>query len=118
MDIQEIKTRFAPAVQEIIDLCSISDSLFDRESFLIYIATIWGNTVSAPERAGISEADLEMLHNVLNEEIKKRLSEDVSVTSCYEFVLSKKGEEAMSRMRLTPQHKEFLEYFARLILSG
>lgn len=117
MDIDEIRYRFEPAIQEIVDLCQINESFFDRDSFMIYVATVWGNTVAAPERAGVEESDLEVLHEYLNEELEIRLSPDASVSSCYEFIIGKEGDEAMSRLRLTPSHREFLLYFAGLILQ-
>jgi len=117
MDIAEIRQRFTPAIEEIVSLCQLSDAFFDRESFTIYMATIWGNTVAAPQRAGIEETDLETLHDFLNEALRERLGPDACVSGCYEFVMSKAGEDAMTRLHLTPSHKEFLTYFARLILA-
>jgi len=116
MELSELRTRFIPAIEEILDQCRISDDLVDKERFQVYMATIWGNAVLNPERSGIEESDLSTLHDFFNEEIERVLGEGANVTGCFDFIVSKKGEESLARQGTTNQHKEFLTYFARLIL--
>lgn len=118
MEIEDIRRRFTPAVQEVIDLCSINEAFVDKEMFRVYIATIWGNAVLEPGRSGIDESELSLLHDFLNEEIEKVLGTGEDVTRCYEFIVSQAGDDSLARLRVTPRHKEFLHYFARLILSA
>ena len=118
MDIQEIRRRFGPAIAEIIDGCYVTDDFVDKDRFRIYIATVWGNAVLEPERSGIDETELSVLHDFLNEEIEQVLGVDQTITSCYEYLMSKPGEESMERLEVSKQHKEFIHYFARLILGA
>ncbi len=117
MELSELRDRFIPAIEEILDQCRITDQIVDKEKFQVFIATIWGNAVLEPERSGIEESDLSSLHDFLNEEISRVLGENADITSCYEFIVSKKGEESLERQGTTTRHKAFLHYFARLILQ-
>ncbi len=117
MELSELRDRFIPAIEDILDQCRITDQIVDKEKFQVFMATIWGNAVLEPERSGIEEDDLSALHDFLNEEISRVLGENADITSCYEFIVSKKGEESLERQGTTTRHKEFLHYFARLILQ-
>ena len=111
-----MRTRFKPAVEEIIERCRLTDEFVDKEQFQVLIATVWGNAVLEPERSGIEEGDLEDLHDFLNEEVGRVVGPGQTIKSCYEFIVSKQGEDSLTRQQVTVRHKEFLHYFARLIL--
>lgn len=117
MELIELRERFIPAVEEILDQCRLSDEIVDTERFQVFIATIWGNAVLEPERSGITEDDLSSLHDFLGEELSRVVGEGNDITSCYEFIVSKKGEESLERQGTTARHKDFLQYFAKLILQ-
>ena len=117
MTLSDIRERFDPAIDEIVDQCRISDDFVDKEQFQVLIATIWGNAVLEPERSGIEESDLPDLHDFLNEHVSRVVGEGETITKCYEFITSKKGEDSLTRQQVTANHKEFLHYFARLILQ-
>ncbi len=117
MSLSDIRQRFTPALDEIIDRCRITDDFVDKEQFQVLIATVWGNAVLEPERSGIETSDLEDLHDFLNEQIERVMGKGVTITHCFEFIVSKQGEDSLSRQQVTANHKEFLYYFARLILQ-
>jgi hypothetical protein len=117
MELEDIRERFAPAIEEILNLCKITDALLDKEKFQVYMATIWGNAVLEPTKSGLTEDDLETLHDFLNEEIETVVGIGSTITSCYDFIASKKGDESMARQQVTQRHRDFLYYFARLILG-
>ena len=117
MSLNDIRHRFTPALDEIIDRCRLTDDFVDKEQFQVLIATVWGNAVLEPERSGIESTDLEDLHDFLNEQIERVMGEGSSVTGCFEFIVSKQGEDSLARQQVTKNHKEFLLYFARLILQ-
>ena len=117
MELIELRARFIPAIEEILDQCRISDELVDTERFQVDMATIWGNAVLDPERSGIEVSDLSALHDFFNEEIERVLGQGASVTGCFNFIVSKEGDESLARQGTTNQHKEFLHYFAQLILN-
>jgi len=117
MTLEELEQRFLPAIDEIIERCRISDEFVDKEKFQVLIATVWGNAVLEPDRSGLTESDLPDLHDFLNEHVDEIVGEDATITSCYEFIMSKKGEDSLIRQNISANHKEFLHYFARLILQ-
>lgn len=117
MSPEEVTERFLPAIEEMVNRCRIADEFVDKEQFQVLIATVWGNAVLEPERSGIEESDLESLHQFLNDHIEQVVGPGETVTSCYEFIVSKKGEESLVRQQVSANHKEFLLYFARLILQ-
>ena len=117
MSLSEIRQRFTPALDEIIERCRITDKFVDTEQFQVLLATVWGNAVLEPARSGIEESDLEDLHDFLNEQIERVLGESLTLTDCFEFIVSKQGDESLARLQVSARHKEFLHYFARLILQ-
>ena len=117
MKIEEARERFIPAVEEILDECRLVDEFVDKEKFRMMIATIWGNAVLEPDRSGITEDDLPVLHDFLNEELNRVVGADENLMSTFEFLVSKKGADSMSRLQTSQNHREFLFYFARLILQ-
>ena len=117
MKIEEARERFIPAVEEILDQCRLVDEFVDKEKFRMMIATIWGNAVLEPDRSGITEDDLPVLHDFLNEELNRVVGADENLMSTFEFLVSKKGADCMSRLQTSQNHREFLFYFARLILQ-
>ena len=117
MNADEIRKRFQPALDEIISSCCVSDNFVDKDQFRVYIATVWGNAALDPEKSGILEADLPALHDFLNEEIEDLLGVNETVTSCYEYLSKKEGQEAMTRLKVNKQHQDFISYFAQIILA-
>jgi hypothetical protein len=117
MSPEEVRDRFTPAIEEMIDRCRIADEFVDKEKFQVLIATVWGNAVIDPERSGIVEGDLPALHDFLNEHIGEVVGQHETITTCYEFIMSKKGEDSLIRQQVSANHKEFLHYFAKLILQ-
>lgn len=116
MDIVQAREKFVPAVEEILEDCRLSDALVDKDRFQIMMATIWGNAVLDPARSGIEEADLPVLHDFFNEELSRVMGRGATLTDVFEFLVSKSGRDAMTRVQVTQRHKEFIVYFARLIL--
>ena len=114
---EEIRLRFTPAIEEIIDRCRITEEFVDKEHFRVLIATVWGNAVLEPGRSGIEVSDLENLHNFLNEYVEKVLGPQETITTCFDWIMSKKGEDSLNRQQISATHREFLHYFARLILQ-
>ena len=117
MDLKEARTRFIPAVEEILDQCRLVDEFVDKEKFQVMIATIWGNAVLEPERSSITEADQPILHDFLNEELDRVVGEGQTLTGVFEYIVSKPGLDSLTRLQTTERHREFLFYFARLILQ-
>jgi hypothetical protein len=117
MKIEEARERFIPAVEEILDQCRLVDEFVDKEKFRMLIATIWGNAVLEPDRSGITEDDLPVLHDFLNEELDRVVGAQETLMSTFEFLVSKQGADSMSRLQTSQHHREFLFYFARLILQ-
>ncbi|MDA0788668.1 MAG: hypothetical protein O2780_04330 [Proteobacteria bacterium] len=117
MELEDLRRRFTPAIDEILDRCKVTEEMFDKERFQIFIATIWGNAVLEPERSGLNEGQLELLHDFLNEELQRHVGKGTTITSSYEFIIGKRGDESLTRLQITQRHREFLYHFARLILG-
>tara|TARA_Y100001935_G_scaffold50830_1_gene42395 strand:+ start:183 stop:560 length:378 start_codon:yes stop_codon:yes gene_type:complete len=117
MSAEQIKTTFSPAMDEIIERCSVSEGYVDKEQFQIMLATIWGNAVLDPSRSGISEDQLPELHDFLNTYLVEIVGAESNLTNCFEFIVSKAGQDSMDRQRITPNHRKFLHHFAKLILQ-
>ncbi len=117
MSVADIQARFTEVLDDIEQRSCITDRFVDRDLYRLYLATLWANIVLNPDDAGLSEADLEPLHDYLNERAARVLGADGSLTECFRFVNSKAGEQAMQVARLNQTHKELLLYFASMILD-
>ena len=117
MSAEQLKTTFSPAMDEIIERCSVSEGYVDKEQFQIMLATIWGNAVLDPSRSGISEDQLPELHDFLNTYLVEIVGAESNLTNCFEFIVSKAGQDSMDRQRITSNHRQFLHHFAGLILQ-
>lgn len=117
MTLEEINERFLPAIDQMIDRCRVSDDFVDKEKFQVLVATVWGNVVLDPEKSGVEESDLPDLHDFMNQHLDQVVGAGETVTTCFEFIMSKKGEDSLIRQQVSANHIEFLHYFARLILQ-
>ncbi len=117
MSAEKIKATFSPAMDEIVERCSVAEGYIDKEQFQVMLATIWGNAVLDPSRSGITEEQLPELHDFLNTYLFEIVGEKSNLTNCFEFIVSKAGQDSMDRQRITPNHRQFLHHFAKLILQ-
>lgn len=113
----ELEARFAEILDDIEARSCVTDRFVDRDLYRLYLATLWANIVLNPEDVGLTEADLEPLHDYVNERASEVLGETGSLTECFRFVNSKAGEQAMQTARLNQTHRELLLYFASMILD-
>jgi len=117
----ELDQRFTERFTEILDdieaRSCVTDRFVDRNLYRLYLATLWANIVLNPNDVGLSEADLEPLHDYLNRRVAVVLGGESSLTECFRFVNSKAGEQAMQAARLNQTHRELLLYFASMILD-
>lgn len=112
-----IRARFSQILDDIERRSCVTEHFVDRETYQLYIATLWANVVLNPGDAGLDESALEPLHGYLNERVAQVLGASASVTECFRFVNSKAGERAMSEARLNSTHRELLLYFSSMILD-
>ena len=117
MELNHLKELYAPIIDEILERCRITDEFIDKEKYQIFLATIWGNAVVDPNGAGLEEVDLEVLHDYLNIELQEIVGSGATLTTCFEFIVSKRGQDSLDRQKITSRHRAFLNYFARLILA-
>lgn len=117
VDNSDIAERFAPVFADIRERSTVVDSFIDKDLYRVYIATLWSNVVLSPEEAGLSEEDLEDLHDLLIEELSNAIGTQESLHPLFSFISSKAGERAMQEARLTQSHKDLLQYFASMILD-
>lgn len=113
----KLDARFAPVMADLAERAAIADRFVDKDLYRILVGTLWVNVVLDPTDAGLQESHLEPLHNVLNRRIAGVLGDHESLTSCFRYLNSKAGEQAMKAARLTPNHRDMLLYFASMILD-
>ena len=117
MTLEEINDRFQPAIDQMIDRCRVADDFVDKEKFQVLVATVWGNVVLDPVKSGVEESALPDLHDFMNQQLDQIVGAGETVTNCFEFIMSKKGEDSLIRQQVSVNHIEFLHYFAGLILQ-
>jgi hypothetical protein len=114
---EAILEQFRPVFEDIRDRSSVVERFIDRDLYRVYVATLWSNVVLSPEEVGLSEEDLEDLHDILIAEISDAIGPHDSLHPLFQFISSKDGERAMGEARLTQSHKDLLQYFASMILD-
>jgi len=113
----DLAARFEPALDDIRERAALGDGLLDRNHYRILVATLWSQLVLRPAAAGLSEADLEPVHDLLNGCLAEDLGSGHDLRGCFAFLVSPAGEAAMQQTRLTPEHRDLLRYFASMILD-
>lgn len=113
----QLTERFEPVLDDLTARAAVADRFVDKDVYRILVCTLWVNVVLEPADAGLGEQHLEPLHDVLNRRIALVLGQDETLTSCFRYLDSKAGEQAMRAVRLTPQHRDMLLYFASIILD-
>ncbi len=113
----DVAARFEEVLDDIEERSALTDRFVDRDLFRLYLATLWANVVLNPSDAGLTEEDLEPLHDYLNLRAGRVLGSQGTLTDCFRFVNSKEGERAMKAARLNQTHKELLLYFSSMILD-
>jgi len=116
-DADDLAARLQPALEDIRDRAALTDGLLDRTHYQILVATLWSQLVLRPTAAGLTEADLERVHDLLNDGLVADLGDGHDLRSCFGFLVTPAGESAMQDARLTPEHRDLLRYFASMILD-
>ena len=114
---EDLQAAFGPVLDEVAERSQVADAFLDKDLYRIYIATLWANVLLDPSDVGIGEADLETVHDLVNEQIGDVLGSGTDIRECFRFVNSKAGERAMGAAKLTQRHKELLLYFSSMILD-
>ncbi len=117
MTVTDIRAQFSDVLDDIEERSSVTERFVDKNLYRLYLATLWANVVLNPVDAGLEEADLELLHEYLNERIAIVLGDAADITECFRFVNSKAGELAMNEAQINQTHRELLLYFSSMILD-
>ena len=117
MNATDIELALRPILDEIEKRSVLVDPFVDKETYRIYLATLWSNLVLKPEEAGLLEEDLEAAHDIINIQAHQVLGEEVAITESFRFINSRPGEKAMEMPKLSKTHKELLAYFSSMILD-
>ena len=112
-----LAARFAPILDTLVRHATVADRFLDKDTYRILVCTLWANLVLNPGEAGLSESQLEAVHDLLNDQIAQVAGAGQNLKSCFEFLNGKAGERAMSDARLTPDHRDLLLFFASMILD-
>ena len=102
---------------EIRGQATIAETFLDRERYQLLVCTVWSNLVMNPDDAGISDADLEEIHDLIVGEIRNDLGNEADLKTCFAFLTTKAGEAAMQANKLSGTHRDLLLYFSSMILD-
>ena len=102
---------------EIREQARVADNFLDRERYQLLVCTVWSNLVMNPDDAGIDEAQLESIHDLILAEVRSDLGEDADLASCFKFLTTKAGEAAMQANKISGTHRDLLLYFSSMILD-
>ena len=72
MNATDIELALRPILDEIEKRSVLVDPFVDKETYRIYLATLWSNLVLKPEEAGLLEEDLEAAHDIINIQAQDR----------------------------------------------
>ncbi|MFU8815630.1 MAG: hypothetical protein ACNA7W_09805 [Pseudomonadales bacterium] len=114
---EQLGHRFAPVLDDLEQRAAVADGIIDRSLYRILICTLWVNVVLSPEDVGLEEAQLEPLHDLLNQRIATVLGANETLTQSFRYLDSKAGEQAMAAARVSADHRDMLLYFASIILD-
>jgi hypothetical protein len=117
LDLDGLRYRFDDMLDDIEERSCVTDRFVDKDLYRLYLATLWANIVLNPADAGLTEDDLESLHDYLNQRMSRVLGENGSIVESFRFVNSKAGEAAMKAAQLSQTHRELLLYFSSMILD-
>ncbi|MYF12624.1 MAG: hypothetical protein F4229_16895 [Gammaproteobacteria bacterium] len=112
-----LRARLKPVLEDMVKRSTVAERFVHRDAYRITLATLWTNLVLKPEDAGIDEAELEAVHDLLSAEAQAVLGDGEDLTACFAFLNSKPGEAAMKEARLSKTHKDLLLYFCSMILD-
>ena len=103
---EHLEAAFAPVLAEVAERSLVAEAFLDKDLYRIYIATLWANVVLDPSDVGIEEADLETVHDLVNEQIGDVLGSDADIRECFRFINSKAGEGDRKSTRLNSSHSQ------------
>jgi hypothetical protein len=113
----QLAQHVGPVLDDLEQRAAVADGIIDRSIYRILVCTLWVNVVLRPEDAGLSEAHLEPLHDVLVERIREVLGPGEDLTACFRYLDSRAGHQSMTDARITADHRDMLLYFASIILD-
>ena len=113
----EIARALAPILKEVSERASVAGSFIDKDSYRIYLATVWANIVMDPSALGVDEEELENVHDLINLSAQQVLGEDEAIAGCFRFINSRAGELAMDKAKVSKTHRQLLLYFSSMILD-
>lgn len=117
MDEQKFNSLYAPVLRELESDSAVADAFIDRDRYRLHVALLWAQIVLGPARFGLTEDELEPLHDRLNSAIAGVLGPDASITACFEFVISPAGQASLGREHADTRTRNTLHYVASLILN-
>jgi hypothetical protein len=113
----DLNHRLAPVLDALVQRATVTDRFLDKDAYRILVCTLWANLVLDPEAAGLTQPDLESVHDRLNAQIAGVLGHEQTLKSCFEYLNGRPGERAMNEARLTPEHRDLLLFFASMIID-
>ena len=117
MNSQQLAAQLQPILADVRERATVAERFIDKDVYQISLATLWANVVLNPEELGFSEVDLEPTYELLSADVAALLGSGSDLKTCFAYLNSKAGEQAMLKARLNQTHKEMLLYFASMMLD-
>lgn len=117
MDLDLLRVKLGPVLDQMRNNSAVAESFVDKNRYQLFLCTLWSNLVLEPEQLDLEVEDLEHVLDIVNEEAKKILGYDDSVTQSFRFISSPAGEQEMNRAKLPRNHRDMLTYFSSMILD-
>jgi hypothetical protein len=96
---------------------SVAGTFIDKSRYQLFLCTLWSNLVLEPDQLDLEVEDLQQALHIVNQEAKKILGFEDSVTESFRFIASPAGEREMNQAKLPRNHRDMLTYFSSMILD-
>lgn len=113
----DLLRRLQPVLTQMESQSQVAERFVDKDTYRIYLATLWSNLVLDPVEAGLRESELEEVFELLNDAATPILGGHDPIRETFQFIASADGEKAMNEAKLRSQHQDLLTYFASMILD-
>ena len=102
---------------QIREQSAIAGRFIDTDRYRLLVCTVWANLVMDPADAGLEESDLESVHDAMVQQLQQDLGQEANLKTCFAFLTSKAGEQAMQANKLSGTHRDLLLYFSSMIVD-
>ena len=117
MDQEQLEKLLERSLSDMRDRSRLTEQFVDKDTYKLYLTSLWTNIVLEMEDIGLVEADLEPALEIVNNHAREILGGDEPVIESFRYLTTPAGEKLMEKHNVTARHKQMLIYFASMILD-